>query len=390
MAELDHDILDIIDSIYSSSQDAGGWPSLTEKVGAALGAAEVKFKILGESQLRALAPDSKDLRKLPRKGPSEVEGPANIEAIGNPWHRYLIAGEPGRAYRCAEHPLPEQLRSSAYFDQCKQNLGLGDVFFLGAVWLREDNCYGLLSVLRSTPFDSSDVELIDRLIPHFCRSQQVQSCLDDASMLGDFAFDALDKLSTGVLLLNSSGRVIKSNRRARLTLENSVLNIVNDRLCLAQEQKNHELNLLVNNAIDMTNAGATLDDGSIGHIFKVDDEQSEKQLFLILAPASQQSVLMDSAKGRPLGLIVFVLDSSSESDVCSDCIRVAFDLTKKEVTVLQRILMHASPADISAELKVTVDAVRYHIKNIYHKTNTRRQAELVSLVERTIGKIASS
>ncbi len=55
-------------------------------------------------------------------------------------------------------------------------------------------------------------------------------------------------------------------------------------------------------------------------------------------------------------------------------------LTRAEARVATRLAAGKTVADIAAELGVSVETVRTHLKRAYHKTGVRRQAELVRLV----------
>jgi DNA-binding NarL/FixJ family response regulator len=55
-----------------------------------------------------------------------------------------------------------------------------------------------------------------------------------------------------------------------------------------------------------------------------------------------------------------------------------FDLTKHEIAVLQLLVKGFSYKMIAADLKVGIDAIRFHIKNIYDKLHVHSATEAVS------------
>jgi DNA-binding NarL/FixJ family response regulator len=55
-----------------------------------------------------------------------------------------------------------------------------------------------------------------------------------------------------------------------------------------------------------------------------------------------------------------------------------FDITKHEKTVLQLLVKGYSYKMIAAELTVSIDAVRFHIKKIYDKLHVHSATEAVS------------
>lgn len=60
-------------------------------------------------------------------------------------------------------------------------------------------------------------------------------------------------------------------------------------------------------------------------------------------------------------------------------------LTRTEARVATRLADGHALATIAAELSIADATVRTHLRNIFRKTNTGRQAELVALVHRTLG-----
>ena len=60
-------------------------------------------------------------------------------------------------------------------------------------------------------------------------------------------------------------------------------------------------------------------------------------------------------------------------------VAAAFDLTPAEIRTLERLLGGSSPAEIANELGVAMPTVRTHLSNIFGKTGTARQLDLVLL-----------
>jgi DNA-binding CsgD family transcriptional regulator len=63
-------------------------------------------------------------------------------------------------------------------------------------------------------------------------------------------------------------------------------------------------------------------------------------------------------------------------------IRDAFGLTDREIDVAALLGEGLNLADIARQLRVRIGTARNHLKNVFEKTDTRRQAELVALIAR--------
>jgi DNA-binding CsgD family transcriptional regulator len=61
-----------------------------------------------------------------------------------------------------------------------------------------------------------------------------------------------------------------------------------------------------------------------------------------------------------------------------------FSLTSGEARVVARLVQGRSVDEVAAELKISVETVRTHVRRVLAKTATSRQGELISLVLRTV------
>ncbi len=63
-----------------------------------------------------------------------------------------------------------------------------------------------------------------------------------------------------------------------------------------------------------------------------------------------------------------------------ESIRKKFDLTARELEVLEKIMMGLSNAEIGEELFLSVNTVKYHIRNIYNKMEINSREEVINLL----------
>ena len=71
------------------------------------------------------------------------------------------------------------------------------------------------------------------------------------------------------------------------------------------------------------------------------------------------------------------LMGKQSSSIGVDAFAAAFNLTPAEIRTLERLLGGSSPAEIADELGVALPTVRTHLSNIFAKTGTARQLDLV-------------
>ena len=78
--------------------------------------------------------------------------------------------------------------------------------------------------------------------------------------------------------------------------------------------------------------------------------------------------------------LVFVHDPEDQVRPHLETCRILYDLTRAEATVAALVAGGKSVREIADEVGVREDTVRTHLKKIFDKTGTKRQAELVKLV----------
>ncbi|MHA6688896.1 response regulator [Devosia sp. A449] len=72
----------------------------------------------------------------------------------------------------------------------------------------------------------------------------------------------------------------------------------------------------------------------------------------------------------------------SRPSLCPDILARAFGLTPAEARVALALADGKQPAQIAADLDIARTTVVFHLRNIFQKTGTNRQAELVALLLR--------
>ena len=66
-----------------------------------------------------------------------------------------------------------------------------------------------------------------------------------------------------------------------------------------------------------------------------------------------------------------------------------FGLTRREAELTAALCAGVTPAQFAAQAGVSVNTVRFHLKSLYAKTETRGQADLIRVVMATIASLGS-
>lgn len=218
------------------------------------------------------------------------------------------------------------------------------------------------------PFTALELQLLRRLVPHIQGAGRLALKLATARHEG--ALDAFAAFDCGALLLDWRGRVTRVNSKAEalmgawLFIRNGVLG-ANDRDCDAALQK------------------------MIGLITSRTPRLDAETADLVAIPRPPARPLV--AHGAPLAksatdlfqqskAVIWIVDPYASPLPWEPVLRQAFGCTNAEASVAVALAQGRDIDEIAHMRGVSMGTIRAQIKGIFAKTNTRRQAELVSLL----------
>jgi DNA-binding CsgD family transcriptional regulator len=74
---------------------------------------------------------------------------------------------------------------------------------------------------------------------------------------------------------------------------------------------------------------------------------------------------------------VFISDPEARLETSHEIIRRLYGLTAREASVASAFAAHANLEQVSSELGISRETVRWHLRQLYRKTGTHRQAALL-------------
>jgi DNA-binding CsgD family transcriptional regulator len=180
---------------------------------------------------------------------------------------------------------------------------------------------------------------------------------------------AFDELGIAVLILSMSGRVLLANLAAKGMLNKSwPLRVVDGHLQAADQTTDAE----IRHAIESLGQQNTNTNEYAVCLVKYSEEQC--------GALGCFRLLRLSGEAQPaIGL--FITETRQQSHYSIDGFAEAYKLSKAEARTLKAFVETQAPAEAAARLNVAVSTVKSHIRKIFHKTNTSRQADLLRLVE---------
>ncbi|MEH6402172.1 MAG: DNA-binding response regulator [Sneathiella sp.] len=224
--------------------------------------------------------------------------------------------------------------------------------------------YLLRSQLNSSTISRGLVSAIER---HQGGQQQP---IAESSPLLDSATAVLNRLPLGVILVTAQSHVLFFNDKAKRFLDRKDGLILDaNRICRAvvPSENKHLGELLVS-----TLAPATEKQNESDFAMTVTREHSDAPLTILLAPIGT------GIAGK--GAVLFVSDPIEPIDLSIDTICRLYTLTPAEGRLALGLTNGRKLDDLASEWGVSMHTVRSQLRQIFRKTDTSRQSELVKLI----------
>ena len=230
---------------------------------------------------------------------------------------------------------------------------------------------------RSSPFDQADCDLLGKIIPHLKRALEIHKRFALLDFGQRMALEALDRIATGIVLLDEGGVVKFANRLARdIAGSADGFRIIGDSVMFADYDIQTEVIAAARGAIASARAGRVLP----GKGFAIPRPSGATPYALMV------STLWGSHLRFDLGLlddpiaVLFLSDPQRPQEAPAELLQRLYGLTPAEARVLEALVAGHNLKGTAAGLGIAYETARSHMKSIFDKTNTRRQIDVVKLV----------
>ncbi len=263
-------------------------------------------------------------------------------------------------------PLPDLRRTLFYNDYLRR---YDRVHLLAAVIGQQEGVHPQLNfcIYRSEKaegFSRAEMKVQQLIQPHLRRAFRIQNQLSALRQLQASLEDSLDAVAHALFLVDGRARIIHMNAAARALLaQPGSFLAVRGRLSLASSSLAAKLAGLVAEAT----GGSLRRGGGLA----VENEAGER-LSVLVAPLGAErweQALVIVANARAW--------SASDLDLL---LTQLFGLTPAQSRVCLALLQDHSPADMAEEFQVSRHTIVTQLTQVFAKTGTSRQAELVRLL----------
>jgi len=183
--------------------------------------------------------------------------------------------------------------------------------------------------------------------------------------------EILDRLQQAAFVVDENGTVHFANQTAeRMIARGTGLNIRQKRLHANRSEETAALQAAIASCVETARSGGGEPTGRI-RISRADSGAPLSVLVIPLRPQAPWSRLY-----RPAA-ILFVSDPEHRVEIPRESLRREFGMTPAEAALALEILTGRGLQDASRRLHIMLSTARTHLAHIFHKTNTRSQAQLV-------------
>ncbi|MCC5976053.1 MAG: response regulator [Rubellimicrobium sp.] len=171
----------------------------------------------------------------------------------------------------------------------------------------------------------------------------------------------IDLLSVGVLVFDTAGSLIEANAPAQAALD---------------EAPGPILDALADPVRTLAARAAREDRGDGGEDLSMTlllDEGAARLAQLHACPAEPDN-------GVPAMVMAFVTDATARTPLTPEALADLFSLTPTEARVARHLAGGLRADEIAQEMGIAPTTIAFHLRNIFGKTGTHRQADLVALL----------
>jgi len=236
-----------------------------------------------------------------------------------------------------------------------------------------DILWALADPTESAGWNSSQIKIIECLLPHLRQFVRVRQALANAQALGASLVDLLDNTMVGAVCLDRRGRIVETNAHARAILQQG--NGLSDRggfLCAQLAADDAKLRRLVARAIPKFRGKPCVSGSMV-----VERPWPLPRFVLHITPVGGHQI--DFGIPR-VSVLVLIVDPGAKPSIDPDLIAATLGLTRAESRVAASLVEGSTARDIAVATYRAESSVRWHIKQIHAKLGISKQADLVRMV----------
>jgi DNA-binding CsgD family transcriptional regulator/PAS domain-containing protein len=263
---------------------------------------------------------------------------------------------------------------------------------LGATLLRDEDRAAQIGIQRGPerrPFDERDIASLEQLLPHIQRALQLHRQFAAVAGMATALAGVADELPSGMVVLDGNGNAVHLNRAAQALVardDGIAVDRAGQVVLAASDAKARFAALLHDVLQDDPPDGRQ----GAGGVVRIRRKDARAPYTMLVAPRPRAAA--ESAPDRDAmlrGALLMIHDPDRLLRIPSAMVQAVFGLTRREAELTAALCGGMTPTQFAAQAGVSVNTVRFHLKSLYAKTETRGQADLIRVVMATLASLGA-
>jgi DNA-binding CsgD family transcriptional regulator/PAS domain-containing protein len=358
----------LLDLLYAGVGESDGWHRFLEELTEVAHASMAVLLFFDQTQARYAVNASAGISPEANGEYASYYGKQDVWYLGT--HGKLFSG---RVFDGREGCPTEKLIKTEFYNDflvrfdCAHECGAAIEF--------QPRSNSILSLLRGRsagPFSEEHLRLLGSVLPHVQRGLQLHRRIIDLRLKSETQSWALDQVSFGIVLLSRDGKTRFANRPAtEICLRRNALELKQGGLHAVCAQEDAELQAMIQAAATLSARAK-----NVRPVMEIAREEGSP-LFLAVSRARTAEFLSVAADAV---VAVFITDPDRQPRTSAEMLSHLFRLTPAEARLAVILAQGNTVKDSAEQLRVTVQTVRSRLKQVFLKTGTSRQSELIRLL----------
>ena len=229
-------------------------------------------------------------------------------------------------------------------------------------------------------FSAAEYAAILALTPHFSSALQIFATLKSAQVERDIYKEAVESAAIGTILLDDQGNVVRVDAAAARILErNPTISTQRGHL----STRNRTLDSALQEAIAMATASGSTTGQLFSRALRLDNDGQLSALVRGIASSSTP------AHEKSAAAVVYVTDPRLATTTTVQRVSDLFKLSATEAALALQLAHGRTLTEAAVALNLSEHTARSYSKQIFSKTGTHRQAELVRLILTSVAHLGS-
>ena len=223
------------------------------------------------------------------------------------------------------------------------------------------------------PYSADEKNAMRLLVPHLSRALGVMYRLRDADLKLAVSLAALDRLVVGVVLLDGGGRIAHANREATRILDERDGLTRNGGFAFAAESARTQWARVLPSLFDRSVSTVPHFSDAVG----VPRPSGRAPLVLQAAPLGATHAFAAPAEAVA---VVFITDPDRRTELDMAALRDLYQITPAEAGLAEALCRGLTIAQAAVERGTSEATARTQLGELFRKTGTRRQADLIRVL----------